>query len=204
MELIKQFSLQHNNSFNIKTVSPILYQLNSLRDLSEIPDLDAECFYILGEGTNSLFVDTIAPVIIKPAFKGISISENDTNYIVNVASGENWHDLVTSCVQKGINGLENLALIPGSVGAAPVQNIGAYGVEFSDFCIQVNWYDFSSKTIKCLNSRDCLFGYRESIFKNEFFNKGIITEVSLSLPKIWQPKLSYLWLTGFRIEPKCF
>lgn len=201
MELIKQFSLQHNNSFNIPTISPTLYQLTSLNDLSELPDLDSNSFYILGEGTNSLFVDAIAPIIIKPDFKGVSISENNTNYIVKVASGENWHDLVTLCIEKGINGLENLALIPGSVGAAPVQNIGAYGVEFSDFCMQVNWYDFSSKTIKCLKSSDCLFGYRESIFKNKLFNKGVITEVLLSFPKIWQAKLSYTGLQDLGLNP---
>jgi len=201
MELIKQFSLQNNNSFNVKATCPIIYFPKTLTDLEQLPDLSLNPFYILGDGSNTLFVDLQSPTIIKPDFKGIKVVETDESYIVNVGAGENWHDLVCSCLEKGIYGLENLALIPGSVGGAPVQNIGAYGVEFSDFCTQVKWFEFASKTIKSLENIDCHFGYRNSIFKQGLYNRGIITEVVLNFPKKWQANLSYAGLSDIKENP---
>lgn len=194
MELSKQFPLQNSNSFNVKATSPIVYFPKTLADLEQLPDLSLNPYYILGDGSNTLFVDQQAPIIIRPDFKGVKISETDDDYIVNVGAGENWHDLVCLCLENGVFGLENLALIPGSVGAAPVQNIGAYGVEFSDFCSQVKWFEFSSKTIKSMNSTDCHFAYRNSIFKEALYNRGIIAEVVLEFPKKWQANLSYAGL----------
>lgn len=194
MELLKDHSLQNNNSFNIICNSPKTFILKSINDLHNLPDLSLEPFYILGDGTNTLFVDDKSPLIIKPSFKGINFSETENHFKVSVAAGENWHEFVTLCIEKGINGLENLALIPGSVGAAPVQNIGAYGVEVSDFCIQVKWFDFDTQTIKALSSDDCNFSYRNSIFKQELYNKGIITEVIFEFPKNWKPNLLYAGL----------
>jgi len=191
MELSKRLPLQNNNSFNVKATSPIAYFPKSLTDLKNLPDLSINPYYILGDGTNTLFVDQQAPAIIKPDFKGINISETSDYYVVNVGASENWHDLVCLCLVKGVFGLENLALIPGSVGAAPVQNIGAYGVEFSDFCYQVKWFDLTTHAIKSMNTIDCHFGYRDSIFKQALYNKGIITEVVLKLPKKWRANLSY-------------
>ena len=192
MDLIKQYPLQQNNSFQVQAISPALYKLNTISDLFNLPDLNS--FYILGEGSNTLFVEDNAPYIVKPEFKGIKISETDDSFIVTIGSGENWHELVCLCVNRGIFGLENLALIPGSVGAAPVQNIGAYGVEFSDFCSSVSWFDLSNKQIKPIKNRDCHFAYRDSIFKQDLYNKGIIVEVELSFPKIWQANVSYAGL----------
>lgn len=194
MKFNHQFPLQNNNSFNVKAITPTIYWPETIADLKELPDLTDSIFYILGEGSNTLFVDQVAPVIIKPNFKGIKVSETDDNYIVEVGAGENWHHLVCMCVEQGINGLENLALIPGSVGAAPVQNIGAYGVDFSDFCLYVKWFEFSSKAIKVLSNRDCNFSYRESIFKKSLHNKGIITEVVFKFPKVWHANLGYAGL----------
>jgi UDP-N-acetylmuramate dehydrogenase len=194
MELSKQFPLQKNNSFKVKATSPIVYFPKTLADLKSLPDLSHNPYYILGEGSNTLFVSKCAPIIIKPDFKGIIISETDETYIVNVGAGENWHDLVCLCIDNSIFGLENLALIPGSVGAAPVQNIGAYGVEFSDFCTKVKWFDFVSQTIKSIDSKDCHFAYRNSAFKEALYNRGIITEVELTFPKKWKANLSYAGL----------
>lgn len=194
MELSYQFPLQNNNSFNVKATCPIIYFPKNLTDLEQLPDLSLTPYYILGDGSNTLFIDHLAPTIIKPNFKGINISETNDSYIVNVGAAENWHDLVCLCLEKGIFGLENLALIPGSVGAAPVQNIGAYAVEFADFCYQVKWFEFSSQTIKSLSNADCHFAYRNSIFKQALYNRGIITEVILSFPKKWQANLSYAGL----------
>jgi len=194
MELRHQFSLQNYNSFNVKAVSPTIYFPKSVTDLKQLPDLSDGAFYILGDGSNTLFVDHHAPTIIKPNFKGITISQTPESYIVSVGAAENWHDLVCLCIKRGMYGLENLALIPGSVGAAPVQNIGAYGLELSNFCTQVKWFELSSKVIKILNNKDCRFSYRDSIFKRALYNKGIITEVVFNFPKAWQANLSYAGL----------
>ena len=201
MEFSHQFSLQNYNSFNVKAITPTIYFPKTIADLEQLPDCSDDSFYILGEGSNTLFVDHHSPVIIKPEFKGITITQTPDSYIVSVGAAENWHALVCLCIEQGIYGLENLALIPGSVGAAPVQNIGAYGLELSTFCSQVKWFEFSSKTIKVLDNIDCNFSYRDSIFKQELHNKGIITEVIFNFPKSWQPNLSYAGLNALGEDP---
>ena len=192
-------SLQSLNSFNVESICSAIYYPQSLGDLKQLPDLTHQGFYILGDGSNSLFIDKQAPLIIKPDFTGISITEDDNTYTVSVGASENWHKLVCYCIEHNIYGLENLALIPGCVGAAPVQNIGAYGVEFADFCQAVHWYEFSSQSIQVLSKIDCAFAYRESCFKQERYNKGIITKVVFSFPKNWQAKTSY---QGLNTLPK--
>lgn len=188
------YSLQSSNSFNIKASCSHIYFPSSLAELQQLPDLNAENFYILGEGSNTLFVEPQAPIIIQPKFTGIDVSEQDDHFLVTAGAAENWHHLVCFCLEQGIYGLENLALIPGCIGAAPVQNIGAYGVDFSDYCQDVNWFEFSSKTIKTLNKEACLFAYRDSIFKQALYNKGLITQVTFKFPKQWQANLAYAGL----------
>jgi UDP-N-acetylmuramate dehydrogenase len=195
MEFSHQFSLQNYNSFNVEAISPTIYFPKTVAELAQLPDCPDSSFYILGEGSNTLFVDHHTPVIIKPDFKGITINQTLDSYIVSSGAAENWHDLVCLCIEQGIYGLENLALIPGSVGAAPVQNIGAYGLELSTFCTHVKWFEFSSKEIKVLNNTDCEFSYRDSIFKQALYNKGVITEVVFDFPKAWLPNLSYAGLS---------
>ena len=195
MEFSHQFSLQNYNSFNVKAISPTIYFPKTVADLEQLPDLHDSSFYILGDGSNTLFVDHHAPIIIKPEFKGISILETLDNYIISVGAAENWHDFVCLCIDQGMDGLENLALIPGSVGAAPVQNIGAYGSELSTFCMHVKWFEFSSKQIKVLNNKDCQFSYRDSVFKQALYNKGVITEVIFNFPKAWKANLAYTGLS---------
>ncbi|MBU2871020.1 UDP-N-acetylmuramate dehydrogenase [Colwellia sp. E2M01] len=194
MQSIQNYALQSNNSFNIKTSCSHIYFPSNLAELQQLPDLTVEPFYILGEGSNTLFVEESAPIIIQPKFHGITVEEQAEYYLVTVGAAENWHELVCFCLTKGINGLENLALIPGSVGAAPVQNIGAYGVEFADFCEEVQWFEFASKTLHALTKKDCDFAYRDSIFKQSHYNKGLITQVTFKFPKAWQPNLSYAGL----------
>jgi len=204
MKSSQQFPLRKNNSFNVNSISPIVYFPQTVSDLKSLPDLSLNPFYILGEGSNTLFIDKHAPIIIKPDFKGVDITDTADNYFVRVGAGENWHEIVCLCINNGVYGLENLALIPGSIGAAPVQNIGAYGVELSDFCVEVRWFDFSSKTIKTLNNLDCCFSYRDSIFKNDLQNKGIITEIVLKLPKKWQANLSYSGLNELPLDTSAY
>ena len=191
MEPNNLFSLQQYNSFALACTSTEFIEINQLTDLEQLNNITNSSFYILGEGSNTLFLEAQAPTIIKMNVKGIVVSEADDAFIVKVAAGENWHKLVCYCLEQGIYGLENLALIPGSVGAAPVQNIGAYGVEFADVCHSVTWFDFVSRQTKELTKQQCQFAYRESIFKQQYKNKGIISAVTLRLPKAWQPKVSY-------------
>ncbi|MEY8213385.1 MAG: UDP-N-acetylmuramate dehydrogenase [Colwellia sp.] len=202
MQSSQQFALQKHNSFNVEAVSPTLYLPKTMADLKQLPNLSTIPFYILGEGSNTLFVDQQAPVIIKPNFSGIEIFELPDSYTVRVGASENWHKLVQLCLAKGIFGLENLALIPGSVGAAPIQNIGAYGAEFSDFCLHVHWFEFASKSVKILTNKECDFSYRNSCFKQALYNKGIITEVVLRFPKAWHANLSYAGLNSLRLNAK--
>lgn len=194
------FSLKSCNSFSFESVTPCIYFPESLDDLRQLSELTNEPFYILGEGSNTLFLAEKAPVIIQPKFMGTSVVECDDAYLVNAGSAENWHQLVTYCVQKGYAGLENLALIPGSVGAAPIQNIGAYGVELSDVIEHVNWYEFATQTLHQLSHEQCQFGYRDSVFKREKKDKGIITQVCLKLPKAWQANISYQGLDSLSAE----
>ena len=194
MHSIQNYSLKSHNSFNLKASCSRIYFPSSLAELQQLPDLSAENFYILGDGSNTLFVESQAPIIIQPKFNGINILEQNDHFVVTVGAAENWHDLVCFCLEQGIYGLENLALIPGSVGAAPVQNIGAYGVEFANFCQEIQWYEFESKTLHSLTKQACRFAYRDSIFKQERYNKGLITQVIFNFPKAWQANLSYAGL----------
>ena len=148
-------------------------------------------FCLLGEGSNTIFLNDYTGTVIKMVTKGITITERLDEYVVRVAAGENWHKLVSYLLKQDIPGLENLALIPGTVGAAPVQNIGAYGVELANFVESVEYFDIASKRIIKLSNAQCQFSYRESIFKHALKNKAVITHVNLCLPKKWQAELSY-------------
>jgi len=191
MKSLKKSSLKALNSFAVNSCSAEMFFPQTIQELTNLSSVLPRIFYVLGEGSNTLFIDENSPVIIKPNFKGIKITETANDYIVQAGCSENWHELVCYCVDNGINGLENLALIPGSLGAAPVQNIGAYGVELSDFCSSVLWFDLIHKKPIMLDREDCAFAYRESIFKNALKNKGLIVEVTLTIPKNWQANLSY-------------
>lgn len=199
MKSHQHFPLQKYNSFAVAATTPVIYYPKNEEELQSLTMITQNNFYILGEGSNTLFVEGNTPVIIKPEFLGIKIEESNDFYDVHAACGENWHKLVCFCIEQGINGLENLALIPGSVGAAPVQNIGAYGVEVADFVESVTWFDFEKNKSVLLNKTQCEFDYRASIFKKNLKNKGTITHVTLRFPKNWQPRLSY---QGLNCLPK--
>ena len=191
MTIVNSLSLKLKNSFSVETSAKRIFSPSSVEDLKSLPDLSDQAYYILGEGSNTLFIDNTAPIVICPNFIGIGIKENETHYLIKVGASVNWHELVDFCISKQMFGLENLALIPGSTGAAPVQNIGAYGVEFSDCCLAVDWFDFTTKKVITLDNQACKFGYRDSIFKQELTNCGLITSITLKLEKEWSPNLLY-------------
>jgi UDP-N-acetylmuramate dehydrogenase len=139
---------------------------------------------ILGGGTNILFKNNIDTNIIKIEIKGITITSETSKHIdISVGAGEKWDDLVNWSIQRNYGGLENLSLIPGNVGSAPIQNIGAYGVELKDCFLRCRAVSVKSGTIKIFNNNECDFSYRSSIFKKDLKNKYIISNVSFRLSK---------------------
>lgn len=146
---------------------------------------------LLGQGSNVLFLEDFAGVVLLNRLKGIAHHQDENFHYLHVQGGENWHELVQWTLAHHIAGLENLALIPGCVGSAPIQNIGAYGVEFERYCDFVEVLNLQSGEQFRLNREQCAFGYRESVFKQQYREHYAIIVVGLKLPKAWQPMLSY-------------
>ncbi|WP_239473254.1 UDP-N-acetylmuramate dehydrogenase [Shewanella algidipiscicola] len=145
----------------------------------------------IGGGSNIVLTDSFKGIVVLIATKGINVVEDQDCFHLSVAAGENWHELVQFCLTHNMPGLENLALIPGSVGAAPIQNIGAYGADFSQFCEWVEYLDLTTGERVRLDAEQCLFDYRDSIFKSTLKDKAVILNVGLRLEKEWRPNLSY-------------
>jgi len=148
-------------------------------------------FILLGEGSNCVFVEDYKGSVLRLSLFGKEITEAEDSYLVKASSSENWHEFVKWTLDNNVFGLENLALIPGTVGASPIQNIGAYGREVKDFVSQVEYYDLLTQKIKYLNNEDCRFSYRDSIFKHELKDKAVILSVTFKIPKQWLPEVSY-------------
>lgn len=155
---------------------------------------------LLGGGSNILFVEDFAGLVIINQLKGLQVTEDDEYWHVHVQAGENWHQLIETLLDKGIYGAENLALIPGCVGSAPIQNIGAYGVELKDICEYVDVLSLENGLITRLAANECQFGYRDSIFKHEYQYGYVIVSVGLKLSKKWSPRLTYGDLA--QLDPK--
>ncbi|GAA6136656.1 UDP-N-acetylmuramate dehydrogenase [Arenicella sp. 4NH20-0111] len=154
-------------------------------------------FLVLGEGSNTVFVDDYDGVVIINQIKGIEVLRADSfaTVSVKVAAGENWHQFVTSCVEKQWYGIENLALIPGSVGAAPIQNIGAYGVEVKDVISCVELLDTVTHEVLVIDNADCEFSYRESRFKRDWSGNKVVLSVTFKLQREGAVCLNYPALT---------
>ncbi|HRZ77725.1 MAG TPA: UDP-N-acetylmuramate dehydrogenase [Bacteroidales bacterium] len=163
-----------------------------LEELFRTGCLDDPSLLVLGGGSNLLFVTDPPGMVLHPAMRGITFTEDrGTEVIVQCAAGEAWDDLVAETVAAGLSGLENLSLIPGSVGAAPVQNIGAYGVELKDVFHSLRAFDREDGRWLVLGPADCRFAYRRSVFKEELRERMIITSVSLKLSRGSAPDLGY-------------
>jgi UDP-N-acetylmuramate dehydrogenase len=188
-------SLKKYNTFGIDVNASSFAELEHIDNIHEALEASkGNPFLILGGGSNVLFTkDYEGFVYINQILgKGI-LSETEDEIIVWAHSGENWHEFVLWTIQNGAFGLENLSLIPGSVGAAPMQNIGAYGTEIKDWCLKIEAIDCETKELVIFNHLDCHFAYRESVFKNVFKNKYIITKVFFKLHKAskWTPNTNY-------------
>jgi UDP-N-acetylmuramate dehydrogenase len=146
---------------------------------------------VLGGGSNMLFTRDFDGLVIRMNIRGIEEHISHDKVFVEAGAGETWNDLVNFCVDHGYAGIENLSLIPGSVGASPIQNIGAYGVELQDVFYSCVAFEISSRSTVVFNWESCKFGYRDSIFKNEFKGRYIITSVTLKLSLVADVKLHY-------------
>jgi UDP-N-acetylmuramate dehydrogenase len=185
MNFKKNISLKKFNSFGIGVSCDYFIEINNEDELFELSSNEffkSNKHFILGAGTNVLFIEDFKGIIVYINILGKKIVEiNEDFVILNVKAGENWNDFVKFCVNNGYYGLENLALIPGKIGAAPVQNIGAYGVEQEECFISLTGLDLHDMKFKNLTKKECRFGYRDSIFKREFKNIFIITSVNYKL-----------------------
>lgn len=187
VNLEKNATLRALNTFGIDAKAKYLCKISDISELIDLihsPLYQEEEHYILGGGSNILFTKDFEGLLIKVDLKGIEIlKENDQSIIIKVAAGENWHEFVQKAVTNNWGGIENLSLIPGTVGAAPMQNIGAYGVEIQSLIEQVEGIDLSTGSIRVFTQQECEFGYRESVFKRGLLKKIFISSVTLRLTK---------------------
>jgi len=186
------FSTKPLHSFHLSSVAKNLFEINSIDDLSRLKEMtnNAE-FIVIGEGSNTIFIEDYMGTIILNKLMGIDVTQSDEHFSVSVSSGCNWNSFVVWCLSNEIYGLENLALIPGTVGACPIQNIGAYGVEVKKFIESVEYFDLATGKVSTLTNDLCQFSYRDSIFKHDLSSGVFITKVNFSFPKIWEPEVHY-------------
>lgn len=194
MQIQTNTSLAPYHTFGIEQTCQYLVTVTSLEELIAVyqsPQWQDLPKLLLGKGSNMLFTEPYQGVVIINQLLGKQVVETSQAYHLHIAGGEDWPQLVAWCVENGYAGLENLALIPGCAGSAPIQNIGAYGVEFKDICEYVEILCLDSFEVKRLTRDECQFGYRDSIFKHQLYQKAIVTGVGLVLAKEWQPNVGY-------------
>jgi UDP-N-acetylmuramate dehydrogenase len=188
-------NLQAFNTFGIPAQALHYAELNEEDAFADIMQTDEYRLFprlIIGGGSNILFTRDFEGLVIRNCLKGISlISENEETVLVEAASGENWHQFVQWCIAQGFGGLENLSLIPGCVGASPMQNIGAYGVEIKDVFKSLTALDLENGKRRVFSKEECAFGYRESVFKTIYKNKYLITSVTFELKRHPVINISY-------------
>lgn len=187
MQIQENVSLKNHNTFGIEVSSRYFIDVTSVALLQELlthPLSQDISKLILGEGSNVLFGQDYPGLVIKMSLKGIEITNEDDQHVwISAAAGENWHQLVLFCIKNQLAGIENLSLIPGTVGAAPIQNIGAYGVELRDVLASVTAVRLCDGEVCTFDNAACCFGYRDSIFKQVVKNEYMITSVNLRLNK---------------------
>jgi len=195
MKVRERPSLAGLNTFGVTARAGLLLEIENEEDVLQIPRLDPSRDLVLGGGSNVLFVGDVPGTVLLNRIGGISIlEENAEQALVEVGAGESWHGLVSWSVGAGLSGLENLALIPGLTGAAPIQNIGAYGVELSSVLDSVTAWDTQRANWSVLNGAQCGFSYRDSVFKSAHPGRYFITSICIRLSKQFIPRLQYAGL----------
>jgi UDP-N-acetylmuramate dehydrogenase len=216
--------LQAHNTFHIVAKAHHLVRVRSESDVQQLladPRWAAFPKFMLGGGSNLVLTGDVKPLVLKVEITGFSLqSETAKHFIVEAGAGENWHDLVAWTLDNGYPGLENMALIPGTVGASPVQNIGAYGVELQDRFESLDAIDLQTGQVFTLNAAQCAFGYRDSVFKRGgaistgiaddatqpglgLKDRALILRVRFCLPKVWKPVLGYADIEKKMTEHAC-
>jgi len=193
-EMLPAFSLRARNSFGFDVLAEQAYSITDAEQIGAVMEAIQAAnlpWRVLGGGSNVVLPPTLSGVTLLMDIAGQAITQQDERgAVVSVGAGVNWHDFVIWTLDQSLPGLENLALIPGTVGAAPIQNIGAYGVEVGEYIQSIEAYDCHSKTLVNLLASECAFTYRNSIFKAHP-NRYIITRVHFYLPAAWSPRLRY-------------
>ena len=196
MRIETAVNLRAWNTFGLPAIAQTLIHIDEEADVRRVVDHPAfgrAPKFILGGGSNIVLARDVSAVVLKIEIPGLRLLETrEDAVIVEAGAGVTWHDLVAWTIAQGWGGLENLALIPGTVGAAPVQNIGAYGLELQDRFESLDGVDLVTGRGFTLDGRLCRFGYRDSVFKHELAGKSVITRVRLRLPRPWRPVLGYL------------
>jgi UDP-N-acetylmuramate dehydrogenase len=196
----RDYSLKTCNTLAVPSVADYFiacHSVDEIQDALRWAKAKTLPVHILGGGSNVLLAENISGLIIKPELLGKSIRLENEYAMVSAAAGEDWHQFVLWCCENHVYGLENLALIPGSVGAAPVQNIGAYGVELVEFVDSVKVLDQRTLSVQTLSAKECEFSYRDSIFKSDRGKPFIILELHLKLATQFSPRLTYKGLDTF-------
>ena len=196
MRIETAVNLRAWNTFGLPAIAQTLIHIDEEADVRRVvdhPEFGRAPKFVLGGGSNIVLARDVSAVVLKVAIGGIRLLETrDDAFIVEAGAGVPWHELVAWTIDQGLPGLENLALIPGTTGAAPVQNIGAYGLELQDRFESLDGVDLVTGRGFTLDGRLCRFGYRDSVFKHELAGKSVITRVRLRLPRPWRPELGYL------------
>ena len=196
MQIESGVSLKPYNTFGLPAVAQTLVRVTSDADVRRVvdhPTLGRAPKFVLGGGSNIILTRDMPQLVLKVEVRGMRlVQERADAWIVEAGAGESWHEFVAWTLAQGWPGLENLALIPGTVGAEPVQNIGAYGVELQDRFESLDAVDLLTGRSVVLGPEICAFGYRDSVFKHSLNQRAVITRVRFRLPRPWQPVVGYL------------
>ncbi len=190
----EHYSLHDKNTLRLASCAEYFATFTSSDELAELVRWAGQkslAIRVLGGGSNVLMPEFVPGLVIQSKDETVSVvSEDESSVVIDVAAGKCWHDWVVESIQYG-HGLENLALIPGSVGASPVQNIGAYGVEVSDLLVSVTGFSIAEQRMLTIEKADCDFSYRDSVFKHRLKNNFVICSVRFRLNKFFAPNLEY-------------
>lgn len=188
-------SLQAFNTFGLPARARHYLRVTSAEQLDQLSDdlrMQGVPRFVLGGGSNVLLTRDVEALVLHMAIAGKDIlGEHEDKVLVRAGAGENWHGFVEYTLANGLGGMENLSLIPGTVGAAPIQNIGAYGLEIKDVFHSLTVFDLDSGERRSMNRAECRFGYRDSIFKQAAGARLVVLDVTFALPRAWQPNLRY-------------
>lgn len=203
IQIFENQSLLNKNTFAINSIAKYYISISAKEELLDIPNNIRT--FVLGGGSNVVLPPYFDGLILDININGFDIVRKDSDFeIIKVGAGESWDNFVFKSISQGLFGFENLALIPGKVGAAPIQNIGAYGIEQDKYFYKLEYFDLESNSFKELYKTDCQFGYRNSVFKSTLKNKAVITNVYYRLPKNWEPIINYKDINEFLSANKDF